>query len=383
MTGAVDTRRKSDVRNRWRQLWFNFPLRTGYCILDYLLLAIPAAFALRYGYHSEPLLSFCAAGIAIVPLAASLGTATAELSASVGQRLGGMLNATLGNATELILGFFMIRAHQIEVVKASLSGSIIGNALLVFGMSAVVGGMRYGKQRLTRHSAQLNSTMLLIATAALVMPAIFSLSLFGALKTHEPRVVLLSRWTSGILIILYVIGLAQTLVRRPQTPESIERSQEPVRSVRSAFGALALTTILLSFVSAILVGQMEQAKHLLHVSDFFMGAVIIAIIGNVAEHASALMMASRDRMEAVFAITVGSSVQIALLVAPLLVFLSWAFPPGMSLLFSPLEIAGVGIAVIAVAMIAWDGETTWFEGVQLLAVYLIFAIAIYYMPAGS
>ena len=376
------------MQNQPRGWWFNFPLRTGYLVLDYLLLAVPVVFILDQ-VSSEPLLLFGVAALAIVPLAASLGTATEELSVHVGQRLGGLLNATLGNATELILGIFMVRAHQIDVVKASLSGSIIGNALLVFGMSAVFGGIRYGKQNIARRTAQLNSTMLFVAAAALLMPAIFSLSIFGTLKEHEYRVVLLSRWTSGVLILLYLLGLAQTLFGRrkeaklPEATTVKDSLEKPVRSAWSAFSALAVTTVLLSFASEILVGQMQQAKHVLAVSDLFMGAVIIAIIGNVAEHASALMMAGRDRMEAVFAITVGSSVQIALLVAPILVFLSWAIQPSMSLLFSPLEIAGVGIAVVAVAMIAWDGETSWFEGAQLLAVYLIFALAIYWMPVNN
>jgi Ca2+:H+ antiporter len=368
---------KSDI---FRHIWRNFPLRTGFTTLDPLLLVIPVTFVLDYWPGANPLWLFASSTVAIVPLAAALGQATEELSAHMGPSLGGLLNATLGNSTELIIGFFMLRAGQLEVVKASLSGSIVGNALLVLGMSALCGGLRHGRQTFSRTNAQINSTMLFVAVAALVTPAIFSLSAFGHLREHEYRILLLSRWTSIVLILIYSLGLLETL-RRRQKAKPPREPGEAIRGPKSALAALSLTTILLSFMSNSLVKTIEAAKQGLGLSNLFMGVVVIAIVGNVAEHTSAIMMAQRNKMEATLAITIGSGAQIALLVAPLLVLLSWAIRNPMSLLFSPLEIAGIGIAVLAVTLVGWDGETTWFDGVQLLAIYLIFALAMYLMPA--
>lgn len=372
---------KKNAANRWRKIWFNFPLRTGFTALDCLLLAIPATFLFYYQPRTNPLLLFTLSALAIVPLAAALGQATEELSTHMGPSVGGLLNATLGNATELIIGIYMLRAGQLEVVKASLSGSIVGNALLVLGMSALLGGLRHGRQTFSQTNAQLNSTMLFVAVAALVTPAIFSLSLFGSIREHEPRILLLTRWTSGVLIIIYLLGLVQTLRGQRKPLKPTRPSSESVRSAKSAFAALTVTTIMLSCMSNSLVQTIETAKRSLGLSNLFMGVVVIAIIGNVAEHASAIMMAEQNSMEATFSITIGSGAQIALLVAPILVLISWAMGQPMSLLFSPLEIAGIGIAVFAVTLVGWDGETTWFDGVQLLAIYLIFALAIYLMPA--
>ena len=367
--------------NTLRRVWFNFPLRTGFTTLDLLLLIVPVTFVLHYWSGASPLLLFASSALAIVPLAAALGRATEELSTCMGPSLGGLLNATLGNATELIIGFFMLKARQLEVVKASLSGSIIGNSLLVFGMSVFFGGLRHGRQTFSRKNAELNSTMLFVAVAALVTPAIFSLSAFGRLRVHEHRILLLSRCTSVGLIVIYLLGLLVTLRRRRAPLKQSRRPCELIRGATSALTALGVTTVILSFVTDSLVATIDAAKQRFGLSDLFMGVVVIATIGNVAEHTSAIMMAQHNKMDATFAITIGSGAQIALLVAPVLVLVSWAFRDPMSLLFSPLEISGVGIAVLAVILVGWDGETTWFDGVQLLAIYLIFALAVYLIPA--
>jgi Ca2+:H+ antiporter len=371
-----------EARSGWKRVWFNFPVRTGYNLLDYLLPGIPATFLLKYSIHAGSLTLFFAAAIAIIPLAAALGTATEELSIHAGPRIGGLLNATLGNATELILGFFMLKGNQVEVVKASLSGSVIGNILLVLGMSALVAGLQKDIQKFPRRTAQLNSGMLFVAMAALAMPVIFSLSQFGTFTIHAYEVIVLSRWTSGVLIVVYCLGLVRTLLATSPPARELDESR-PRRSRWWALAALAVSTILLSILSEILVGGIETAKHALGISDLFMGVVVIAIIGNVAEHTSALMMARKNRMEVAYIITVGSSVQIALLVTPALVLLSWLVGHPMSLLFTPLELLGIGVAVVATSMLAGDGETTWFDGVQLLALYFIFAVAVYLMPAHS
>ena len=371
-----------EAKNGWRRLWFNCPVRTGYKLLDVLLPAIPATFLLKYSIHGNSLTLFFAAAIAIIPLAAALGTATEELSLQASPRIGGLLNATLGNATELILGFFMLKGNQVEVVKASLSGSVIGNILLVLGMSALVAGLQKDIQKFPRRTAQLNSGMLFVAMAALAMPVIFSLSQFGTFTIHAYKVIVLSRWTSAVLIVVYCLGLVRTLLATSPPARELDESRQH-RSRWGAFAALAVSTVLLSILSEILVGGIETAKHALGISDLFMGVVVIAIIGNVAEHTSALLMAQKNRMEVAYIITVGSSVQIALLVTPALVLLSWVVGHPMSLLFTPLELLGIAVAVVATSMLAGDGETTWFDGVQLLALYFIFAVAVYLMPAHS
>ncbi len=225
--------------------------------------------------------------------------------------------------------------------------------------------------------------MLFIAVVALVTPAVFDLAVYGQLRETGPRVEQLSLWTCVVLVVLYALGLAFTFGGKskaehpPQDPKATPRG-----SARSALIAMVVATVLVGWLSEILVSQIEAAKHALGMSDLFLGVIFIAIIGNAAEHATAVVMARRDRMELAVSIAIGSSIQIALLVAPVLVFASWVMGEHMSLVFSPLEIAGITLAVLTVQMISDDGETTWFEGVQLIAVYLILAVAFYFVPAS-
>jgi Ca2+:H+ antiporter len=360
----------------WRD---KLPIRTGHKYLDPLLLAVPAAIVLHYFVATPPLVMFAIAALGIVPLAGALGEATDELGAYLGQRAGGLLNATMGNATELILSFFALRAGHSELVKASLSGSIIGNTLLVLGMSVLAGGIGRERQQFSRRHASINSTMLFIAVVALVIPAVFDLAVFGSLQQHGARIEQLSLWTCIVLVVLYALNLRFTF-GGPQQPGP--PSEKRGSASRAVIG-LVIATVLVAWLSEILVGEIEAAKRTLGMSELFMGVIIIAIIGNAAEHATAVLMAKRDKMELALGIAIGSSIQIALLVAPVLVFVSWIIGKPMSLVFTPLEIAGIALAVITVDMIASDGETTWFEGVQLIAVYLILAVAFYFVPAGS
>ena len=321
---------------------------------------------------------FAVAALGIIPLAGALGEATEELGCHLGERAGGLLNATMGNATELILSFFALRAGHAELVKASLSGSIIGNILLVLGMSVIAGGIGRERQQFSRRHASINSTMLFIAVVALVIPAVFDLAVFGRLEEHGARIEQLSLWTCIVLVVLYALNLIFTFGGPKQ-----ERTHTPEGSPIKPAIALIVTTLLVGLLSEILVGEIEAAKKMLGMSELFMGVIFIAIIGNAAEHATAIVMAKRDKMELALSIAIGSSIQIALLVAPVLVFISWMIGRPMSLVFTPLEIAGIALAVITVDMIASDGETTWFEGVQLIAVYLILAVAFYFVPAGA
>lgn len=359
---------------RW---WGKFPLRTSHGILNWLLLFVPIALILGYTEKISPLLLFVLAGLGIIPLAGVLGEATEDLASHLGQGLGALLNATMGNATELIIAIVSLRAGHAEVVKASLSGSIIGNVLLVLGLSVLVGGWRRDKQQFSRQTAAVSSTMLFIAVVALVMPAVFSLSVFGELREHAKTIEDMSLWTSLVLIVVYLLSLRFVFGTHAAKHELTPKSERPVRS---ALVALGLATILIALLSEILVAQIDATKQALGLSDLFLGVVVVAIIGNAAEHATAIFMAIENKMDLALGIAIGSSAQIALLVAPLLVFYSWFIHKPMSLLFMPLEIAGIAVAVLIVEMISSDGETTWFEGVQLLAVYLILAVAFYFVP---
>ncbi len=384
-----------------------FPIKTGHAVLDWMLLAIPAALVLHWFVHPGPVLVFAAAALAIIPLAGALGEATDVLAHYIGQRWGGLLNATMGNATELIIGFFTLRAGHVEIVKASISGSIIGNALLVLGMSCIVGGLRREKQTFSRRDAAVNSTMLFIAVVALVVPAVYDLATYGRLKQNGVTIEHLSLWTSLILVLVYASSMLFTMgfgsgpsksqksgaeprgpggsessgQGRSSSPRMAGKSDGDTPPAKSAVISLAVATVLVAYMSEILVGQLEAVKEHLGVSDLFLGVIIIAAIGNAAEHSTAVIMAARNKMDVALNIAVGSSSQIALLVAPLLVFASWFMHPHMSLVFTGLEIAGIGLAVLVLQMISYDGETNWFEGVQLVAVYLILAVAFYYVPA--
>lgn len=367
-----------------RSLWSSFPLKTGNVGLDVMLLAVPIAFVLHF-LRVPPLAMFLVAAIAIVPLAAVLGESTEALSEYTGPTIGGLLNATMGNATELILSFFMLRAGHQEIVKASLSGSIIGNVLLVLGLSALVGGIGREKQTFSRQMSSMNSTMLFIAVIALIMPAVFDLTVYGRLNVENHRIEMLSLGTAAVLIGIYALSLLFSLVtHRPEpahTPQPSPHGKIAV-SLKAALLSLAIATILVAFLSEFLVGQIEFAKQALGVSDLFMGVIIIAIIGNAAEHGTAVLMARRDRMNLAMSIAIGSSSQIALFVAPVLVFAGWAMGTPMSLVFTPFEIAGIALAVLIVEMISFDGETTWFEGAELIAVYLILAVSFYFVPGS-
>ena len=361
--------------------WEHFPLKTSHWVLNVLLVFVPLAMVLGYAHWGSPLVLFLLAALGIIPLAGVLGEATEDLASHLGHGVGALLNATMGNATELIIAIFALRAGHVEVVKASLSGSIIGNILLVLGVSALAGGWRRQRQEFSRQSAAVNSTMLFIAVVALVMPAVFALSILGRLHAHSELIEKMSLWTSVVLILVYLLNLLFTF-RNPSA--AVQREQQELeRPVRSAVIALVLATILISLLSEILVGQIEATKQALGLSELFLGVIVIAVIGNAAEHATAVIMALRDKMDLALGIAVGSSAQIALLVAPILVLISWLIHRPMSLIFVPLEIAGIALAVLIVEMISSDGETTWFEGVQLIAVYLILAVAFYFVPSSG
>ncbi len=356
--------------------------------LSLLLVFIPIALVLEYGWHASAVAIFVCSALAIIPLAGLMGKATEMLAARVGTGLGGLLNATFGNAAELIIAIFALRAGLTDLVKASLTGSIIGNVLLVFGLSALLGGVRYTRQEFNRTAASLGSTMLLLSAIGLVVPAVYH-QIAPAGPGSEQS---LSLTISVVLMAAYVLALVFTL-RTHQHLYVGERHHhgegdagghaggEDAWSVRKALGLLLGSAALVGLMSEILVGAAEEAAHTLGMNEIFVGVIVVALVGNAAEHSTAVLMALKNKMDLSLQIAVGSSVQIALFVAPLLVFLSYAIGPApMDLRFTSLEVVAVALSVLAISNIADDGETHWMEGVLLLAIYLILGLVFFYLP---
>ena len=368
-------------------LWSKFPLKTGQRWLNLFLLFVPAAIALDL-LHVSPLVIFIASALAIAPLASVLGESTGALAAYSGPSVGGILSATMGNATEMIIAFFALRAGHINVVKASLSGSIIGNLLLVLGLSMVVGGSRHSVQRFSRTTSTMNSAMLMIAVAALVMPAVFNLTIFGTLQHRDISLEHLSLWTSGVLILLYLLNMLFVFRTHKSVFQQVQHQEDtahkndatPQTSRTQAIIALASATVLIAVMSEVLVDQIAPVTKALGMTELFVGVIVVALVGNAAENSTAIMMARQNKMELSMAIATGASTQIALFVAPVLVFLSFIIGHPMTLVFNGFEIAAIILSVLIVEMISADGETNWFEGAQLLAVYAIVAVAFYFVP---
>jgi len=340
---------------------------------------VPAAVLART-LNFPALVVFVAAALSLIPLATMLGEATEELAGHVGATAGGLINATLGNLTELIIGVVGLWDGHVEVVKASITGSIIGNLLLVFGLAAFLGGL--GREKLTFNHVAVgaNTGMLLLAVVGLVMPALFQLSVLGKLQPSGIKIEHLSLWTALVLLLSY----AASFVFMFRTHHSSFRG-EAAASGRIGRNAALLILVtasgLTALASDLLVGQIESVNRSLGWTELFIGLVIVATVGNAAEHSAAVMLARKDKMDLALNIAVGSSAQIALFIAPLLVVLSQAAPVAMSLVFQPLEIAAVILSVGVVAFVSMDGETHWFEGLQLLSVYAILAVFFYFLPA--
>lgn len=362
-------------RSTWSEA-FRFSLGNWRIVI---LLLVPGAVVLEI-LHAHPLAIFGVAALALIPLASLLGDATEDLAGHVGPALGGFLNATLGNATELIIAFLALQSGHVEVVKASITGSIIGNLLLVFGLAVLAGGIGREKQTFNRTAIGANTSMLFLAVVALVMPAIFDLAVFGKLEETGAVIERLSLYTAAVLLISYAASLIFTF----RTHKDVFRGEShhtPVLGRNTAIGVLAAATLMIALASEILVGQIEFVTKSMGWTELFVGLVIVATVGNAAEHSTAVMMARKDKMDLALNIAVGSSTQIALFVAPLLVVVSQLMPHPMSLVFHPLEIAAVIFSVGVVTLVSQDGETNWFEGLQLLSVYVILGVFFYFLPS--
>jgi Ca2+:H+ antiporter len=351
----------------------------------YLLVpAIPAAIVLEL-IHASDVAIFATSALGVIPPAALMGRATEELAARSGPGIGGLLNVTFGNFPELVIAFFALLEGLQEVVKASIIGSIIGNILLVMGAAMFVGGLGRDRQRFDRTAAGAQSAMLLLALTALVMPAVFQLVAGGGLPSVDEErhnfgstVEQLSFAVAIVLIATYAAGLVFSLRthRGLFNPEEEIEHEGGAWSVRRGVFALAAAGIAVGVMSEILVGSIAEAAETVGLSEFFIGAIVVAIVGNVAEHWVAVVVAMKDRMNLSINIAIGSSAQIALFVAPVLVLASFVFgPEPMALVFNGFELAAVILAVVIANRVTAEGESNWFEGLQLLAVYLILALA--------
>lgn len=322
-----------------------------------------------------PWLVFVLSGLAIVPLAVWLGRATETLAARAGSGVGALLNATFGNATELIVALVALRAGLVEVVKASLAGSIIGNLLLVLGLSLVVGGLRRERQVFNRTAASASAGAMALAIIGLVLPAAFSLTAGAADRPDEGPLSLL---VAALLIALYVLSLVFSLGTHAHLyVGDIESDDGPTWTVPRALVVLALSTVGLAIMSELLVGSLEGAVHQLGWSELFIGVIFVPIIGNAAEHATAVVAATKDKMDLSLGIALGSSTQVALLVAPLLVFASIPLGHPMNLIFPAIELVALAAGVAIAALITLDGESNWFEGAQLLTAYGVIAAVMF------
>jgi Ca2+:H+ antiporter len=332
--------------------------------------------------HAPAVWTFGASAVAIVPLAAVMGRATEHLAARMGSGIGGLLNATFGNAAELIIALAALRAGLTGVVKASITGSIIGNILLVLGLAVLSGGLKYERQTFNRTSAGIGATLLALSAIGLVVPAIFHMLSRGIATGREQR---MSLDIAIVLFVIYILSLVFSLKTHRHLYTGVphaaaEAGHDAPWTIRKSVGFLAVATIGVALMSEALVGAVEPTAQRLGFTEVFVGVILVAIIGNAAEHSTAVMMALRNQMDLSVGIAIGSSTQVALFVAPVLVFASYAMGRPMDLVFSTFEVLAVTIAAAVATLVAMDGESNWMEGAQLLSVYVILGIAFYFLP---
>jgi Ca2+:H+ antiporter len=350
----------------------------------YLLVPfIPIAIGLDLA-HSGAALIFFSSALGVIPTAALMGRATEELANRSGPGIGGLLNVTFGNAPEIIIAFFALREGLQEVVKASLVGSILGNILLVMGAAMLVGGLKHERQRFDATAAGVQSLMLLLACMALIMPAIFQLVIGGSLpsptaesKHFNGDIETLSLFVSVVLMGTYAAGLWFSLRTHRDlfNPPHEQEDHHDAWTVRKSVLLLAAAGVAVGVMSEILVGSIEEASSAVGLSPFFVGVIVVAIVGNAAEHWVAVFFAARDKMDLSINIAIGSAAQIALFAAPLLVLVSFVIGPfPMGLVFNGLELGAIVLAVVIANQVTHEGQSTWFEGLQLLAVYAVLGL---------
>jgi Ca2+:H+ antiporter len=344
-------------------------------ILKYMLVFVPISFIAEF-MHASSSIMFVLAALSIIPLAGLMGEATEEVSFYSGPKIGGFLNGTFGNATELIISFFALKEGLFEVVKASIAGSVIGNVLLVLGASMLAGGLKHKTQTFNKKVVEVSSSMLLFAVVGLCIPALF---------THTVDPILLNTRYEGlsiivaiIMIIIYILSLIFSFYTHKDIyAVSYEEENSAAKwSLKKAITILVIATVLIAIESEFLVSGIESITESLGLSEFFVGIILIPIIGNAAEHSTSIVMAMKNKMDVALEIAIGSSLQIILFVTPVLIFISLFFTP-MSIEFNEFELIALIVAVLIANRVSNDGESNWLEGVQLLAVYLIVAASFF------
>ncbi|EHJ00058.1 calcium/proton antiporter, CaCA family [Clostridium sp. DL-VIII] len=343
-------------------------------ILKYMLIFIPISFIAEF-MHASPSIMFVLAAFSIIPLAGLMGEGTEEISFYSGPKIGGFLNGTFGNATELIISFFALKQGLFEVVKSSVAGAVIGNVLLVLGASMLAGGLKHKTQKFNKKVVEVSASMLLFAVVGLCIPALFTHTVDPSLL--NTRYEGLSIVVAIIMITIYILSLIFSFFTHKDI--YIVNSEEETSanwSLKKAILILIISTVLIAIESEFLVSGIEDITKSLGLSEFFVGIIIIPIIGNAAEHSTGVVMALKNKMDVALEIAIGSSLQIILFVAPVLIFISLLFTP-MSIIFNEFELIALIVAVLIVNRVSNDGESNWLEGVQLLAVYLIVAASFF------
>jgi Ca2+:H+ antiporter len=356
-------------------------------IFSVLLLFIPISLTAHFLEWGD-LIVFITAALAILPLAAWMGTATEEIAVVVEPGIGGFLNATFGNATELIIALVALNAGLIDVVKASITGSIISNLLLVMGLSMLLGGIRYKEQTFESVIARVNASSMNLAVIAILLPTAMNYTSIGI---SEKTVQNLSLAVAVVLILVYGLTLLFSMKTHAYLYDvgvaDIEEEAEAVvhkkPNVWLWSGVLLVCTLLVAFESELLVGSLEVATSQLGLSALFTGVILVPIIGNAAEHATAVTVAMKNKMDLAMSVAVGSSMQIALFVAPVLVIAGWATGQPMDLDFNPFELVAVAVSVLIANSISSDGKSNWLEGTLLLAAYTVLGFAFYFHPVAN
>lgn len=343
-------------------------------ILRYLLIFIPISL-LGEIFHLSQVMNFIFSALAIIPLAGIMGEATEAIAYYAGNRIGGFLNATFGNATELIIAFFAMKEGLFDVVKASIAGSVIGNILLVLGLSMFAGGLKYKIQHFNQKIIDVTSSMLLFAVIGLTIPAVFTHTVDAKLLTT--RYEGLSVIVATIMFSIYILSLVFSFFSHKDLyAAEAEKGEAPKWSLAKSIIILVVATIFIGIESEVFVGTVEPMTRAMHLSEFFVGIILVPIIGNAAEHSTAVMMALKNKMNVAIEIALGSSLQIILFVTPVLILLSLLFTP-MSIVFNTFELVALFLSVIIANRLASDGESNWLEGVQLIAAYIILAASFF------
>ena len=341
-----------------------------------------AALVLRI-VGADATLTFAVSGIAIGGLAYTLGHATEQLGAAAGPRIGGILNATVGNIGEIIIAGFLIANGELEVVKASITGSIVGNLLLVLGLSLLVGGLKNGVQRYDSQATGMNAASLLLATIGLIVPATLAALSHAGPETGEGSPVFfnLEALSVGVAVLLLLTYGAQLsfYLRSPEADTPGEQEEQPTWSVRRSLAVLLGAAATLTVVSEVLVHSLEPMVDAIGINRFFIGIILIPLIGNMAEHVVGVTLAYKNKMDFSLVTSIGSATQIALFAAPVLVFFGLLVGQPLTLVFTPLEVVAVAAGVLIAAFIALDGRSNWVEGLQLISVYAILAIAFFFV----